>query len=594
MSDEIDRNVQSAMFHLVKGSIFVKEGYSYRVSNVYQNNNEAHISDRNRLEKRIKNKIMKMNNDRLDSYPRVRDKRRITEITKLSLYEYITTNGEDRGNAGNYSLFPLEFICNRCGKIFNVKISSDLKDIPNHCDNPGCGGTLEQNTIVLYCEDCGKISSMDCYCGRDNHGGKYAHISRPTKDEISTWTTYCSKCKENGVQAIDFLRYNCSCGSDKKRHPMPVKDGGLITPVLLTFVDLDSKPKCDKSEMILIAIDEGLITNAILKEKLPPDIADEIEWTENVGETVQQIMDISGTVLGKKTIDAMSFIDEKKNEIEAQFENVDMDELGDVRAILTQSKENKYDDYIKSLPGNQAKMYADAYEDIKRRYHISEICYVKGLKIVMSTIGIINGYNKFYEEEFIPHFEPFRVRKENDDIYAMVYPFETEGIFFRLDPIEVCKWLLNNNLISKKPDSEFSARNILRHLDCSSEAYDAVKTLIHTFSHILIKQSSVYTGLDEGTCSELVFPSDASFLIYSTSNVNIGGFEYAFRYSIPNWFSRISNAAEDCTFDPTCMKEGGKCFSCLYVAEHVCCNFNKNLSRQTLIGGPNYEFGYWR
>ena len=176
----------------------------------------------------------------------------------------------------------------------------------------------------------------------------------------------------------------------------------------------------------------------------------------------------------------------------------------------------------------------------------------------------------------------------------MVVPIVTEGILFRLDPVKVCNWLHANGLIKSKVVKEGEARNLISHFKTNSDEYRALKMLVHSLSHILIKQSNIYTGLDENTCAELIFPLDASFLIYSTSSVNIGGFEYAFNYSLPNWFSRIKDAAEDCVFDPTCMKEGGRCFSCMHVTEFVCCNFNKDLSRHTLIGGDLYPHGFWK
>ena len=229
-----------------------------------------------------------------------------------------------------------------------------------------------------------------------------------------------------------------------------------------------------------------------------------------------------------------------------------------------------------------------------------EIRYAEKLKVISAAIGQIVGLNKFYEEGFVPHFEPFRKRWDSKDIYSMIVPIETEGILFRLDPLKVCQWLFKNGLIKNEITSLNDAILHITHLIVDSDEYIAVKTLIHSFSHILIKQSNIFTGLDENSCAELLFPLDSSFMIYSTSSVNIGGFEYAFKYSLPNWFSRIEEAAEDCVFDPTCMKEGGKCFSCMYVAEFVCCNFNKELSRQSLVGkqsvedGYSYEYGFWK
>ena len=131
-------------------------------------------------------------------------------------------------------------------------------------------------------------------------------------------------------------------------------------------------------------------------------------------------------------------------------------------------------------------------------------------------------------------------------------------------------------------------------MEDDSPAFDGVRTLIHTFSHILIRRSSLYTGIDEDSCSEILFPKSAAFLLYSTSNINIGGFKYVFENSLSNWFEDIKLDIDDCVFDPSCLNDGGACFSCLYLPEYVCSEFNGQLDRDVFSAKTErWKKGFW-
>lgn len=586
MSEDIRRGLHQGVFHCVRNCIHTKGKYTYRVNFVNQNElQKGEIFDESRLKKRLLREIVARNKARANKYPKA-NVAQISEDIPFRISTFYSEDDKGSSSAGRYGLFPLEFICKTCGKVYTSKTSKELKDIPKKCEN--CGGSLEQNTIVLYCEECGTISSMNLWCSTDGHGSKYAHLDRKTKDDISTWRAFCLKCKTSGFKNdIDFLRYGCpKCNS--KRRPLTVREGGVYTPVIKTFIDLQQKPTGEHSDSIRMAVESKLITLEGIESRLP----------ESKRGKVSDILDLIDSVrrngadpLGSEEYKAANdYITHAVNQIQRDYKGVDLDDLNDVRYVRDTSK--SFDQYLQSLSGDESEQLMEWYANAKDKFGLFEIRYAEQLKVIRASIGQIIGVNKFYEDDFIPHFEPFRENMKSKEIYAMVAPMMTEGILFRLNPIRVCNWLYKNNLTDVKIDTVKDAISHIAHLVTDSKEYNALKTLVHTYSHILIKQSSIFTGLDENSCAELIFPTDASFMIYSTSNINIGGFEYAFNYSLPNWFSRIEEAAEDCTFDPSCMKEGGRCFSCIHVAEFVCCNFNKDLSRQTLVGRQSVKEGY--
>lgn len=163
-----------------------------------------------------------------------------------------------------------------------------------------------------------------------------------------------------------------------------------------------------------------------------------------------------------------------------------------------------------------------------------------------------------------------------------------------LNKIKVCEWLIKNNFIDAKiPKNNEDAIEILLKIEKKDDAYIKLQTLLHTLSHILIRRSPLHTGLDSESCSELIFVNSAAILIYSTSVINTGGFSFVFEHSLFDWFSDVKLDLNDCTLDPTCIFEKGACFSCMYVPEFVCTDFNRNLDRDVFLGKKRYEFSYW-
>jgi hypothetical protein len=142
-----------------------------------------------------------------------------------------------------------------------------------------------------------------------------------------------------------------------------------------------------------------------------------------------------------------------------------------------------------------------------------------------------------------------------------------------------------NVLLSIDKDAHTHFRSlILKDENCKR----AVNTLLHTYSHMLIQQSTIDTGLDIQSLSEIICPYTGSVFIYSTNSINIGGLEFTYDYHLMDWFSRVRELAQDCPQDPACMiDEGGACNSCSYVPEFVCYNFNQDIDRSTLVGNSD-------
>ena len=243
------------------------------------------------------------------------------------------------------------------------------------------------------------------------------------------------------------------------------------------------------------------------------------------------------------------------------------------------------------------KQPPDNYTNWLERFGLKKVSQISDLTIVQAFLGIIEGSTR---KEY-PLFRPIETgRNDRRKPTVFVRDFQTEGALFHLDYEKILRWLFANKS-EIKPSIDLSLpmvdnyekhyREIMRR---DERCKNAVETLLHTFSHMLIQQSTTDTGLGIESLSELIYPMTASVLIYSTSSVNIGGIEFTYDYHLESWLKRMEELSSDCPQDPACMiDEGGACNACSYLPEFVCYNFNQNLDRSTLIGGSDrFPKGY--
>lgn len=604
--DVIDRTkykfpAYSALYHTVKGLIFMRGNFAQKVAYllVDESDRNLKINNEKRLKEKIFREIMGRYNARIDKHDLLFQKfsgsrKDDVEIVKFKLVESM----EKDAYSGRYAIFPRTFVCSKCGDFRNLKSSEWGTFNPNKCGVPGCSGKYEQVSIVMFCEECGIITPLYYSCKK--HGTRRIKLDRSVKDSLSTWKVVCRDCYEEGSQEpVDIFRFTCKhkeggekiCNKDEKKFkPLTIKEGGVYTPVVITSVDIPSTESIhiDDIEYILLGLHLGKFDK--ISERVGSVDLGKIESyyrgynDENLREFLSP--DIAGFI---------DIIDNAVRELTSEYGGADLENFNNYIAV-TNKGARSYDEYIKETYGDAIKeVFEQNYQKLKAKYGIEKITHISEINLVSSCIGIINGINKFYEPGFVPHFNPiWKEQRKKDKMLVYAYPFETEGVLIDLDKVRICNWLIDNDLIDdKRPKNESDAKELLLKLEESTKAYDVVKTLLHTFSHLLMRRSSLYTGLDSDSCSELIFVNPAAILIYSTSNINIGGFEFVFEHSLNDWFRDVEFEVRECTLDPTCIFETGACFSCLYLPEYVCTEFNHYLDRDVFIGKKRYDVGYW-
>lgn len=615
----------SALFNLTPHSTFMRDGISNKVIVLFPEDEDGknlEINNELRLKTNLYDIIRDMYNNRIKKYNlSLKELPYVPYDDMVNIFKLKLKSDNDNSSSGKFVTYPKTFFCDVCGDFVYLGKDEEFENFnPKKCRKPNCKGKYTQFHFVGFCEDCGNI--MPCSQGCKEHRLEDMELIRRDKDDLRTWELRCRICgSTRGFVPTCFHKdYNGNSYLTKVKpkrdtFPLNMNDGSIFKSVVRTIVDIpegfnkENNGIEPNSDYILFGIYLQKFDHLYKKvtfKKVMEDLNKYIEYEDNEDELEDD--DVDKFNKGCKINEIYELLGDK-------YSISDISEINDY-LILTNffnknKKKNKnsfipsYNEFFNSKVEINDKIDLNSfeskedYESFKTEYNISNIIYIPDIHLISASIGKIRGINRFYEEDFVPHFEPHWLNKADNKIKIYAYPFQTEGLMIDLDKVKIVNWLIDNNklvidgeTITNKINSYDEAKEILFKLEDSS--YDEVKKLLHTFSHVLMSRSSLYTGLDVNSCSEIIFPKSGAFVIYSTSNVNIGGFKFVFENSLDDWFNEVKLDVYECIFDPTCIQEKGACFSCLHLPEYVCSEFNEALDRDVFIGENRYDVGFWK
>ena len=136
-----------------------------------------------------------------------------------------------------------------------------------------------------------------------------------------------------------------------------------------------------------------------------------------------------------------------------EFEDFPLEDINDylvLKGIFSNDISNviHFNNYIKSFREINNKILEKNYQSLQKSFGIDNISYISDITLIASAIGINRGINRFYENGFVPHFEPLWKGNNKDTFKTYSYPFETEGIIFDLDKVKVVNWLIDNHFLN--------------------------------------------------------------------------------------------------------------------------------------------------
>lgn len=257
--------------------------------------------------------------------------------------------------------------------------------------------------------------------------------------------------------------------------------------------------------------------------------------------------------------------------------------------------------------------------DLSSEYNISNLTMIKRLKVTAVQLGYTR-LEPISNDQFMSSIISDQIIKAK---YTSKYGKATkylpaienfgEGIFFNLDDNAVDLWLKKAKKVNKfKERISKILENIKNH------EYDSIKNrfedsnhltktlLIHTLSHILIKEMEFRCGYPATSISERLYVNKNNMhgiLIYTTAGSE-GSYGGLVSQGETGKFTSILQTAlyraYDCPSDPICYNTtegqgiGGlnlaACYACALLPENVCEEFNSFLDRAILI---DRDFGFF-
>lgn len=205
--------------------------------------------------------------------------------------------------------------------------------------------------------------------------------------------------------------------------------------------------------------------------------------------------------------------------------------------------------------------------------------------------------------------------KEPSTNWYPAYDVRGEGIFIEFDSSAIDRWRSGNAALTERVRTlnenyqrSFTGQNHPREITGKF-------LLLHTISHLLIKQLSFECGYGIASLKERIYCSEASegkemsgILIYTAcgdSEGTLGGLVRQGRAdTFPKIFHKAIENARTCSNDPVCSLSQGQgrdslnlaaCYSCALIPETGCEEFNSFLDRGVVVGTfDNPKLGFFQ
>ncbi|MFW6046431.1 MAG: hypothetical protein ACOCP4_01400 [Candidatus Woesearchaeota archaeon] len=609
MNDKLlEYSGNSAPFHVGVGLMLFNRGLSFIINKINPDDGDSRnleINDEDALKKKLFSIISKKYNARLRHHELKFGELSSNHFSKFKIIKYRFMKEFDGDDpSGQYSLFPNAFVCKSCGHyVMNENLGSFD---PNKCKL--ChSGKYEQISLLRFCEDCGKIDKFFYQC--KVHGRDYIKLVRGDKDNLLTWQFKCDKCDTH----LDIFDFKCAHrissksipirDGETKFKPITIRESGIFSPQVATHIDLPkTKPLRD------LAVDKNLVMFGFYFDSFKE--LHRIKDVTNIFSILSSYESDKrdGYEINEQKEKDVAKINQILDGLQKKKESMDQDVLEEFNELNTLKggvESPTFEDYLRKHETEEIVIQdkLSHYNNLLDEFGFSKISYLPNIKLINSLIGIIKGINKFWDEKEQPHFELFwkslsqelvapafkQVDREAEPFYAYSYPFETEAVLIEFKAKNICNWLFKNGLVAKEFNNEQSAKEFLLNLSPAENKllYDVIYSLLHTMSHLILKNIHIHTGVGIESCGEKIFVSGGSILIYANNNLNIGALQYLFENKMfceESIFRDIKLKINYCSFDPLCIENKGACFSCLFIPEFVCANFNLRLDRDLYLG----------
>jgi len=521
---------------------------------------------------------------------------------------------------GHCELFPKVFWCqNRsCGRVFDYTRSNQLP--PAMC--PDCqGGQLVQLRFVRI-HRCGNLEPLTPPpCRRCASGKKRMALDTRGSERVSSFRWICRNC--GATQRINAgVCPHCS-GNDRGMEIQVHRAGKTFYAYTTTLLNIP-----DRKLEALLTRDEFLWAPLIAAKFLQlPEVKD------------IRLIDLAKTILRQESSGGASVPTEDLARLTERFQSGELsaeemvqeltrlrhqadqrNDLVDTTHLMTSIVERTgvqasvwvtsgYTLMESLLPKETASTVSmSSFSPGKPELELARSMGIADIELV-SDFPIITATYGFSRSEYGPnnaHLNPFPSTQASGGKYPIFTDkVQADAIRVKLDHRIVLEWMescgcpanlprgSDDNLVRIGHFVELgTGTNILATIGSEQAELRLVFGLLHTLSHLAIRQAALLCGLERTSLSEYVLPCSLEFFLYSNHREGrtIGALTALFEQSLQSWLAEIMET-RDCVYDPVCRNHGSACHACAHLAETSCRFFNLNLSRSFLFGGNDKVLG---
>lgn len=509
-------------------------------------------------------------------------------------------------NSFPVTIFPDWHVCSnaKCNLLFKLSESTtgnrEVYDVKGPTC-PDCGKKAYPSRFIVMCDN----GHVDEFPYREYlHGG-------------STGCTGKMRLKSGRyTSSLNSLTIKCddeNCGATKKMGDAMIKETFAGYSCSGKHIHRPNSPKdnCD-AEVIPSLRGATNVYFSIVRSALeiPP-------WSDKLYQLIEE-----------KKISVEDYIDTKRKEaeiLEEEFDRVRAHKLGmriahkeigedivsfekfvEIYEKVTEGaseyseiKESEYNSILNhaSLPKTSLSSFLATEEEIPEylKQYIGRIIRVEKVREVSALKGFARGS---YPDPENDNFGNMVNLAGDETGWLPAIRTSGEGIFLELDKNQIDIWLssFDAEKISSIYDDEYK-----RFVENKGWEYHSNKNfiyvLLHTLSHVLIRELSLKCGYSTTELKERIYYSDnmCGLLVYTSSGDTegtLGGLEEMGK--IENFQTILIDALKRalvCSGDPSCMTtypgngnlNGAACHACTMIPETACENGNRLLDRRTLV-----------
>lgn len=242
--------------------------------------------------------------------------------------------------------------------------------------------------------------------------------------------------------------------------------------------------------------------------------------------------------------------------------------------------------------------------------HVKSISLIDKVRVVNALIGFsrLNPVMRKDDPGFV-HV------KEAETRWYPAYEVRGEGIFIEFEQSDIDAWITSNLQIASRAE-RINANYAQSFMGQSYPRKITPKfIMLHTLSHLLIKQLSFECGYSIASLCERIYCAEesegkqmAGIFIYTASGDSEGTLGGLVRQGRPDAFPRVFKkaitGAKTCSNDPVCILSHGQgreslnlaaCHACALLPETCCEERNTFLDRGLIVGTfDEYDFGFYK